>query len=278
MGQSLEPTRGRRHASGRSCAPARGRRPARAFTLIELLVIIAILALLLALMAPSLVRLPEYVRRATCMNNLHQIHLAFHQYLQQYDWVFPPHKQRGSGWSADGSEPDFWATDLLKYTHREEVYRCPKLYEPQTIAGYTWEWTFDQHFLGYGYNCYFLGLYSHNTNIDWTGALRPWISTVRWFRSTSIKNPGMNLLVADTNPIPGGWWASSMWWPKSGSPWYEGVNAQRHFDQGVLLFNDGHAESRPLDEINPPTSPRTTGDDTNVEYWDPLQRTNPNFP
>ena len=26
---------------------------------------------------------------------------------------------------------------------------------------------------------------------------------------------------------------------------------------------------------DPPTSPRSTGDDTNIELWDPLQRTNP---
>ena len=265
-----------RNARRRDRGAGRGVPARRAFTLLELLVVIAIIALLVAILAPSLRWAPEYVKRATCMSNLRQIQLGFQQYIQNNNQIFPAHKQYGGGYGPDG-KPAFWATDLLEYTHREKLYRCPKLYEPQEIAGYRWEWKFDPHLLGYGYNCYFLGLYSHWPSIDWTPKLRPWISTKRWFHATSVKNPGMNLLLADTNPIPGGWWASSMWWPKSGAPWYEGVNAQRHFGQGALLFNDGHADTRPLEDINPVSSPKETGDDTNIEYWDPLQRTNPNF-
>ena len=249
----------------------------RGFTLIELLVVIAIIALLLSILAPAFPRVVELVRRAECKSNLHQIHLGFAQYIQGNRLTFPAHKQRGSGFSANGSEPDFWATDLLKYTQREDLYRCPNIGGVQNIVGFDWEWKFDPHYLGYGYNCYFLGLYSHNVNIDWTTPLRSWMSTTLWFRLPNVVSPSENLLLADTNPIPGGWWSSSMWWPKSGAPWFEGVNAQRHLDQGALLFNDGHAEIRDLVDINPVSSPKETGDDTNVEYWDPRQRTNPNF-
>ena len=88
----------------------------------------------------------------------------------------------------------------------------------------------------------------------------------------------MNILVADTNPIPpGNWWSSSMWWPKSGAPWWEGVNAMRHLDEGAMVFNDGHAETRLSEEINPMSSPRSTGDDFNIRFWDPLKRDNPDF-
>jgi len=259
-------------------AAARSVSAGRAFTLIELLVVIAIVILLLTILAPSLSRIPDLAKRAVCVHNLHEIQLAFQWYIQENDWIFPAHKQSGSGYGA-GGKPDFWATDLLEFTQQENLYRCPDIEEVQDFGGFKWEWKFDPHMLGYGYNCYFLGLYSHGTGIDWTAQLRPWMSTVRWFRFPNVKDPAMNLLIADTNPIPmgAGWWSSSMWWPKSGAPWYEGVNAQRHLDQGALLFNDGHAETRDLADINPASSPKETGDDTNIEYWDPLQRTNPNF-
>lgn len=48
----------------------------RGFTLVELLVVIAIIALLLAILMPSLARSREMARRAACGSNLHQIHVA----------------------------------------------------------------------------------------------------------------------------------------------------------------------------------------------------------
>jgi prepilin-type N-terminal cleavage/methylation domain-containing protein len=52
----------------------------RAFTLIELLVVMAIIALLIALLMPAVQRAREAARRASCLNNLHQIALAMHNY------------------------------------------------------------------------------------------------------------------------------------------------------------------------------------------------------
>jgi len=250
----------------------------KAFSLIELLVVIAIIAVLLSILVPTLSRVADYVHRVSCMSKLSQIQKAFWSYLAAYDSVFPAHKQRGSGMSADGSRPDFWATDLLKFTYTQELFRCPSILDTEYIAGTPWEWNFGPHRLGYGYNCYFLGLYSHNPDIDLTAQLQGWMSTERWFKLKDIKRPADCLLLADTNPIPpGNWWASSMWWPKSGAPWWEGVNAMRHLDEGALVFCDGHAETRLSKDINPGSSPKETGDDYNIRFWDPRQRDNPNF-
>jgi len=94
----------------------------RAFTLIELLVVIAMIALLAALLLPTLGRAKESGRAAACLSNLHQIGLALQLYVQDNNNRLPFMRDRSLTTTNELPSPDLVLTN---YLGNPRVMRCP---------------------------------------------------------------------------------------------------------------------------------------------------------
>ncbi|MFM9959645.1 MAG: DUF1559 domain-containing protein [Planctomycetaceae bacterium] len=85
------------------------------FTLIELLVVIAIIAVLIALLLPAVQQAREAARRSQCKNNLKQIGLGLHNYVEQGQ-RFPPGSLRDYVNFPTGTGS--WNTSMLSWQAR----------------------------------------------------------------------------------------------------------------------------------------------------------------
>ncbi|MBI2925486.1 MAG: prepilin-type N-terminal cleavage/methylation domain-containing protein [Verrucomicrobia bacterium] len=111
---------------------APGARVRGAFTLIELLVVIAIIAILAAMLLPSLGRAKAKAQQTKCVSNQHQVGLAFLLYADDHLDTYPTSR----GWNAYGGvkgkvdDHHGGATPadqrpLFRYAQSTDIFRCP---------------------------------------------------------------------------------------------------------------------------------------------------------
>ncbi|OHB48718.1 MAG: hypothetical protein A2Y10_04340 [Planctomycetes bacterium GWF2_41_51] len=97
------------------------------FTLVELLVVVSIIAMLLAILMPSLSKAREQAVRIVCASNMKSTGTSMAMYLSDNKGTLPPDFMFGR---AEGKESNddlttvFWQQKLIPYTKNGKVFTC----------------------------------------------------------------------------------------------------------------------------------------------------------
>ena len=145
----------------------------RGFTLIELLVVIAIIAILAALLLPTLGRAKNAAKGVASLNNLRQIGIANQMYLDDNSGYFTHHegyyyqgaiidRQDGKDLGLDKSVKTHWPDQMVRYAPQPKEFLSPFLTVEQIAsANFSRPFGIDGYrqfiYGGYGYNLHYLG-------------------------------------------------------------------------------------------------------------------------
>ena len=108
------------------------RRPLHGFTLVELLVVISIIALLLAILIPSLQTARERAKQVMCLSNLHSFGLAITMYSTNNGGKWPsmidPYRE-------SYGDPEYWTSSIVASCWATPIWRgLGQLYQQKYIG------------------------------------------------------------------------------------------------------------------------------------------------
>ena len=209
------------------------------FTLVELLVVIGIIAVLVAILLPSLQRAREQANKIKCASNLRQIMQAMIMYTNENKGVFPaPAISKGTppGSPSDFRRPDdwiFWQPGrnqdegaLQRYigpVFSPDIYRCPSDQIDQHING-------GVPYYEYSYSVNW-GICKHDSRID---SRPPPAGYGPCIRYVQIVQPWFKILIIEENTqtIDDGNWA-----PNGHTAGFPNLLSNRH-DRGGEKTNN----------------------------------------
>jgi prepilin-type N-terminal cleavage/methylation domain-containing protein/prepilin-type processing-associated H-X9-DG protein len=178
-----------------------GARARRAFTLIELLVVVAIIAILAAMLMPSLKGARDRAKAVHCMNNLKQIGIAAGAYATENNGYPMGNLEAGPGmknWAPLDYLAKLGYVSTNRFRHpiagvitAVEVFRCPSL--EATYPGKL----YDQNMSNLGqFYCNYAtsGLTGYRTDSGWLGYRSTFFGP---YRIEEISNPAQCVLAGD---------------------------------------------------------------------------------